>query len=515
MLESPELLVALERATMRNLAEAGKPSEVRVPAGGLSPWGVDDLPEPPPFSTRNLFRMIGPGAILLAASIGGGEWLAGPAITVKYGPTILWFATISIAIQLLFNLEAIRYTLYTGEPILVGVMRLRPSSKLWSGVYIFLSVAQLGAPALAVGCATVLFAAFAGRLADSGDNSTVLFLSYGLIILTVGVLASGKTIERVLEWFSWVIITFILSFLLIVNLFFVPFAHWLQTLQGFFVVRPVPEEIDLLLLGTFVATAGSGGLGNLVISNWFRDKGFGMGAKVGAITSAFSTSEVQLSPVGKVFPITEENLRRWRDWWKYVHADQVWLWAGGCFVGMFLNVNLATSVVEQGQSMEGIAAGAFQAKHMAENLWQGFWFLALINGFWLLFSTHLGNTDVLVRTVTDILWVASPRVRERGQMRISRIYYALLLIFTIWAFFAVHWGHALALFKILGFVAAPIMTLAALQILRINTTLLPPQIRPAMWRRIALVICTLFYGTFFLIQLPTVIDNLRGFATGS
>ena len=78
-----------------------------------------------------------------------------------------------------------------------------------------------------------------------------------------------------------------------------------------------------------------------------------------------------------------------------------------------------------------------------------------------------------------------------------------------------HWGHALALFKILGFVAAPIMTLAALQILRINTTLLPPEIRPAMWRRIALVICTLFYGTFFLIQLPTVIDNLRGFATGS
>lgn len=318
-----------------------------------------------------------------------------------------------------------------------------------------------------------------------------------------------------LEWFSWVMITCILSFLLIVNLLFVPLAHWLQTLLGFFVVRPVPADIDLLLLGTFVATAGSGGLGNLVISNWFRDKGFGMGAKVGAITSAFSTSEIQLSPVGKVFPITAENLRRWRDWWKYVCADQVWLWAGGCFVGMFLNVNLATSVTEQGQSMEGIAAGAFQAKYMAESLWQGFWFLALINGFWLLFSTHLGNTDVLVRTVTDILWVASPWVRERGQMRISRIYYTLLLLFTIWAFFAVHWGHALTLFKILGFIAAPIMTLAALQILRINTTLLPAEIRPAMWRRVALVICALFYGTFFLIQLPTVVHNLSAFATGS
>lgn len=484
-------------------------------AGGLPPWGTDDLPEPAPFSTRNLFRMIGPGAIMLAASIGGGEWIAGPAIAVQYGPTILWFATISIVIQLLFNLEAIRYTLYTGEPILVGVMRLRPNSKIWSGIYIFLSVAQLGAPALAVGCATVLFAALAGRLAETGDNSTVLFISYGIIIFTVIILASGKTIERMLEWFSWVMIAFILSFLLVVNVLFVPAAQWWETLQGFFIVRPVPDDIDLLLLGTFVATAGSGGIGNLVISNWFRDKGFGMGAKVGAITSAFSTSEIQLSPVGKVFPINAENLRRWRDWWKYVCADQVWLWAGGCFVGMFLNVNLAMAVTEQGDTMDGIAAGAFQAKHMADTLWPGFWFLTLINGFWLLFSTHLGNTDVLVRTVTDILWVGSPWVRERGRMKISRIYYTLLGLFTVWAFFAVHWGHALEMFKILGFVAAPIMTLSSIQILRINTHLLPPEIRPSMWRRAALVVCTLFYGTFFVIQVPAVVENLRSFAFGS
>lgn len=494
--------------------DASDPARAAAPAGGLPQWGVDELPAPAPFSIRNLFRMIGPGAILLAASIGGGEWLAGPAIAVKYGPTILWFATVAVAIQLMLNLEAIRYTLYTGEPILVGVMRLRPSSKFWSRIYIVLSVAQLGAPALAVGCATVLFAAFAGRLADEGDGSGVLYISYGLILLTLAILASGKTIERMLEWFSWVMIVVVVSFLLTVNLLFVPLSHWWQTLQGFVIVRPVPEGIDLLLLGTFVATAGSGGVGNLAISNWFRDKGFGMGAKVGAITSAFSSTEIQLSPVGKVFPITEENLRRWRDWWKYVCADQIWLWAGGCLVGMFLNVNLATAVAEQGQSMEGIAAGAFQAQHMAENLWHGFWFLTLLNGFWLLFSTHLGNTDILVRTVTDILWVGSPWVRKQGQMRISRIYYTILLMLTIWAFFAVHWGHALALFKILGFIAAPIMALAAAQILRINTTLLPPEIRPAMWRRVALVICTLFYGTFFLIQLPTVIENLKGFVSG-
>ena len=35
--------------------------------GELPPWGVDDLPEPLPFTTRNALRVIGPGAILLAA----------------------------------------------------------------------------------------------------------------------------------------------------------------------------------------------------------------------------------------------------------------------------------------------------------------------------------------------------------------------------------------------------------------------------------------------------------------
>ena len=38
-------------------------------------WEVRDLPEPPAYNFRNLIKTIGPGAVLLASSIGGGEWL--------------------------------------------------------------------------------------------------------------------------------------------------------------------------------------------------------------------------------------------------------------------------------------------------------------------------------------------------------------------------------------------------------------------------------------------------------
>ncbi|KAA0143033.1 hypothetical protein FYZ48_01305 [Gimesia chilikensis] len=476
------------------MSNNNSPQSARI-TGDLAPWSEEDLPAPPPFSIRNLFRTIGPGAILLAGSIGGGEWLIGPTITVKYGMSILWIATVAIALQLLFNLEAIRYTLYTGEPILVGIMRLRPGSKFWASGYIFATVAQLGVPALAAGCASVLFATFAGRIAGDGDATALHLLTYLVIAITVAILLSGKTIERMLEYFSWVMITFIFSFLITVNLLFVPFSHWLKTLSGFVQFGSLPANLDPLLLATFAATAGSGGIGNLVITNWYRDKGFGMGAKVGSITSAFSHSEMQLSPVGKVFPLTEENLNHWRSWWKYVSADQVWLWGLGCLVGMFLNVNLATAVIPENTNMEHLAAGAFQARFMAEQLWTGFWWLALLNGFWVLMSTHLSNTDVLIRTVTDIVWVASPQLRERRKMSVSRLYYLFLMIATVWGLFAVHWGHAISLFKILGAVAGPVLAVAAVQILIINTKLLPQQLRPPIWRRAALIVCAICYGS--------------------
>src|SRR5512145_3561017 len=85
--------------------------------GALPYWKVEELPAPPPFGFRNLLKVIGPGAILAATSIGGGEWLVGPAAAVKYSSAIFLIATVAILLQVLFNLEAIRYTLYTGEPI--------------------------------------------------------------------------------------------------------------------------------------------------------------------------------------------------------------------------------------------------------------------------------------------------------------------------------------------------------------------------------------------------------------
>ncbi len=505
--------------------------------GKLPSWEVAELPEPLPFSIRNMFKIIGPGAIMLAASIGGGEWLIGPATVIKHGPGVLWIATVAIVLQLIFNLEGIRYTLYTGEPALSGIMRLKPGCRFWGGAYVLLTAMQLGVPALAPATAVTVFGMMVNRVpvaapaddewqdvAHAGaveaeamltkqqaeaksDSSFNLKITYGIIVVTLLILMFGGTIERMLEWASWFMIGYIFIFLIGVNLWFVPGTIWASTLAGFFDFGNWPTGVEPLLMATFFATAGSGGIGNLTISNWIRDKGFGMGAVVGAIPSVVGGKEVRLSHVGKVFAITTDNLRRWRLWWKYVVLDQVWLWALGCFCGMFLNVNLARAIIPHGTDLSKVGAGAFQAQYRAEHFWRGLWVLGLLNGFWILFSTQLGNTDVLVRTLTDTLWTASSRVRRWRDGSIAQVYYSLLLVFTAWGLIAVHLGTAMTLFKYLGTMAGVVMAIAGVQLYLVNTRLLPRELQPSWWRKAALLICSLAYGAMSLVAGYDVVSK--------
>src|SRR5688500_10830934 len=142
---------------------------LRLPrtSGELPAWEIADLPAPPPFGWRGLVKVIGPGAVMAATSIGGGEWLVGPAAAVKYTTSIFLIVTVAIALQVVFNLEAVRYTLYTGEPIFGGIMRLWHGPRFWAGFYTVIGFLQLGWPALAGSAAATLLSAWMGRVPDA------------------------------------------------------------------------------------------------------------------------------------------------------------------------------------------------------------------------------------------------------------------------------------------------------------------------------------------------------------
>ena len=249
-------------------------------------------------------------------------------------------------------------------------MRLAPHPLLWGFVYILFWLCQGGWPAWAATSAAPLFAAFMGDLPGAGDEMLMRLLGIMNFAVCVFIIAVGGKIERTLEFVNWFMVVYIFGFLMTVCIIYVPLETWLAGLRGFlgldadFQFALLPAGASWVLLGGFAAFAASGGMNNVTISNYIRDKGFGMGGIVGYIPSAVGGKKVNISPVGTVFPTTTENMGKWRAWWKYVLCDQVALWAVGCFVGMFLNCILAAHIIPPGTELTGLAAGAYQASYL-------------------------------------------------------------------------------------------------------------------------------------------------------
>lgn len=472
----------------------------KVAAGELLPYEVTELPAPPPFGLKGILQVIGPGAIILGASIGSGEWLVGPAATVKYGVALLWITTVAVILQGLLNMEFIRYTLYTGEPVYSGFMRTRPG-KPWGVFYTILGFFQIGWPGWALSAATALAAIMLGRAPGAEDKGMVVFFGYVTFLVAILVLAMGGKIEKTLEKVSWAFLILIFGFLIVINFFLAgPRSHVGETFVGLFKFGTIPAGADWVLLGAFAAYSAAGGVINCAITNWFRDKGYGMGGVVGYIPGAVGGRRVNLSPTGKVFRITPENLRRWKEWWKYATTDQWVVFVLGSLIGMFLTVNMATALIPHGTEIGGWSVANYQAEELAKIGGKFLWILTALNGFWILFGTQLSVSDGYIRQSTDALWI-SDRVRSWCKEDVRRLYYALLAIFTIWGCIAINLAQPFVLILIGANAAGLVFVIAAIHILILNRKILPKEIRPPLWREIGIVLCALFYGFFVLMLI--------------
>ena len=143
---------------------------------------------------------------MLGLSIGSGEFLLGPAVFVREGLTLLWVCLVAIVLQTIFNLEVMRYTLATGEPVFTGFMRTRPSSTIWAVVYAMLYLLQFGWPAFAGTAAGAMFYVFQRELPSPGDADTIYAIGVTIFLACVAVLSVGTRIVRTLEVLNWVIV---------------------------------------------------------------------------------------------------------------------------------------------------------------------------------------------------------------------------------------------------------------------------------------------------------------------
>ena len=99
-------------------------------------------------------------------------------------------------LQVILNTEAIRYTLYTGEPMLSGYMRCKPGAPFWASFYSGINFFGIW-PGWAMTAATALAAAWIGYMPQDADSGTVRLFAYLIFFACLGiVLFGGKILQR-------------------------------------------------------------------------------------------------------------------------------------------------------------------------------------------------------------------------------------------------------------------------------------------------------------------------------
>ncbi len=478
---------------------------------GLEPWQTAELPPPPRPRGLSWIGSVGPGVIVLGASIGSGEFLLGPAAFVKYGLGLLWVTTVAAFLQTVFNTELMRYTLATGEPIFTGFMRTAPSSSFWAWTYALLYFLQVGWPGWAGAAAGAIYFLAAGKLAGPEDSMAVYALGVATFLACVGILLLGRRIERTLEILNWILVVAILGgFLLLAALLVAP-ETWLAMLAGFvgFDLRQksfvlLPEGADFFLIGAFAAYSGAGGVINLTLSNWARDKGYGMAQHAGYIPAAVGGRRVRLAHTGFRFDPTSQARERWPGWWRIVRADQWGVYFTGALLGMALPALLYVSFLPAGTEIRGLGIAAALAQAVGESAGQLLGVGIAFLGARILFKTQLDILDGTTRVLTDIVWTGSRRVRAKEAVDVRAVYYGVLAAVVVWGVIALRLTQPIVLLQLGANMAGIVFVIASLHLLYLNTTLLPEEIRPPRWRRAALVATAIFYGSFVALWLASL-----------
>jgi hypothetical protein len=469
------------------------------------PLAVGDLPEPEEvFKVKRLGVLqivqfvIGPSLIALGISIGSGEWLLGPDAIGQFGFVgVGWVITVSAILQTFYNVECARYVMATGEVPIVGFGRVPPGWKLWIplGLITFYFAFIFGG--WAAGAGQGLFALITGRTHEAHEIEWVRLLAIGLLFVVFLITAMARKVSRTLELANWVLVGTLLLVLIVVCVTIVPWSVWWEGVRGLVTPAAPPEGITATTLGGLAGfTALASGL-NWYAMNHYRDKGYGMGYRVGFL-SGMRGDRQEIKPVGVTFSDTPQNESRWRRWYRLLMID---LWAVffcGAMIGMLLPTVLMAHVVQvSGETPTSENVPTFTASQLGEIYGSGMFYLMLVVGVMVLFSTQLGIFEALVRNFTDAAHATSTRLRRVLEGDPRKFYYPYMLVVLAIIAGALH----LALPTKLVQISANMSNLGALifpfALMYLNSRL-PKAARPRRRHYVILGLNVVFFGFFFL-----------------
>jgi hypothetical protein len=464
---------------------------------------------------------------MAGASTGTGEWVMGPQAAARYHGAMMWLVLVSILAQVVLNTEVMRYTIYTGEPIMTGFMRSKPGPKFWILFYLLLDFGTWF-PSLAGLAAQIIVVAVQGLSpTDAIDPNTVRVYSYFVfIICAVLVLFGGKVFNTIQVVLSGKVL-FVLFYMVITTVFYVSFDTWVQIWGGLINPFRLPSEgLNWELVSALVGFSGIGGLGNMLASNYVREKDWGMGGKVGAIPSAFGGQHIELSHLGTMARVTQDNLQRFKSWWGTVLTDQYAVWAVGSLFGMMLPCVLGAQYLNVA-ALDAKTAATWQwAAAMAQDFGAAhgslFRMLTLICGLVIFIPGQFGVVDGIARRWTDAVWSGTTAARKMEKHKVKYFYYAFAGAYVVWGVAAYTFFpnlSASAMMLIAGNMANFSIAISIIHTLYVNRRFLPPEAQPSIGKQIALVISAAFYLIVFGLvvnqkMLPVFQENLTWTVVG-
>jgi hypothetical protein len=480
-------------------ASRGEPAS-EIPAKHVPPVHYADLPEPAP-----LKKVVGPSVLLLAGAIGSGEFVLWPYISTQVGLSLVWLVVIGVTTQYFLNMEIERYTLATGETAVTGFTRLW---KPWGALFIVMAVGAWMWPGWATGGTTTL------SFALGFSEDLIPYITIGVLVLIGAVLTASPIVYRTVEKIQFFMVALIVVFVVYAAFALLGADGYASLASGFVEVQEIPEGLSTIpvavLMGA-VAFAGAGGVMNLVQSNWVRDKGLGMGARLPKVVSPFTGEEIAAPTTGYFFKRTDDNMRRWRGWWKVADREQqlTFLLIGGVCLLVFMTLAFVT--VGTGGSAESFDFIKIQGEALQAGY--GTW---LSTFFWLigsvvLFSTNLTVLDMVARLTADVLKTGALRDSDRWSE--SKLYFL-----TVWAM--IGFGslillsgvdQPLVLLVIASALNGVVMFIYSMLLLRLNRSVLPREIGVTGFRFGAVIWACVFYGFFSAILLWDQARQLFGF----
>ncbi|MEM0269179.1 MAG: Nramp family divalent metal transporter [Candidatus Korarchaeum sp.] len=378
---------------------------------------------------KKVTALWGSALIALGTSIGSGEFLLGPTMAIKVGLGLFWLIWIGSILQTLYIYSFTKFAIATGETPITTFFRIGVWAAVLGAIGVFLSFVWGG---WAMSSATALVGGFLGKMPGAAEKPLVVAAGVTLLVLTFVILSLGRRVARTLEIFNWFDLGVLFTSFIVLAIILVPPEVWGEAAVYFVSVGYIPPGVDPTVFGGWWGYIGFATGINYILVNYFKDKGYGMGALTGYISALVGGKKIEVSPFGKIFKFTPENLSTYRRWCKLALEELFIIFCVGAIVGMAIPMVLAYALA-YGWKMEYTWNVPLWLAVALNKLWgvPGYWW-GVIVAVLVLFKTQMGVADSIVRAFCDTFWkMEGVRKALRNDIRI--LYYLTLAIILGWA----------------------------------------------------------------------------------